>query len=119
MRAGDAIWVKAIAIGTLASAMLATIARWPEPRPESRLVIESDNTITPSQVVHAVKAFAFLAGFPGSVLGMAYALGDKNLSCPLWVIVIPNALVYSVLAHWWLMNRFKQRQSRETHALRN
>jgi hypothetical protein len=116
VRAGDAIWLKAIAIGTLASALLATIARWPEPRPESRLVIESDNTITPTQVVQAVKAFAFFAGFPGSVLGMAYALGDKNLSCPLWVIVVPNALVYTLLAHWWLTYRFRQRQlgSRET-----
>lgn len=115
MRAGDSIWLKAVAIGGLASVLFATLARLPEPRPESRLVPEVEDPITVQQ---AVKGFAALASFPGSILGMAYALGTKDLSSPLWLIVVPNALVYSVLAHWWLTYRFKRRQSGEIHALR-
>ena len=106
MREGDLIWLKAVAIGGLTSVLLTTICRWPVTPPKSKLVPESGEVIAFSQVV---KVTAALASFPGVVVGMAYALGTKDLSCPAWVIALPTALVYSVLAHWWLTQRAQRR----------
>ncbi|HEV8144878.1 MAG TPA: hypothetical protein VGP79_00780 [Bryobacteraceae bacterium] len=109
------MWFKAVTVGGLTGVLLTIIPMWRAPPPESRLVPESGDPITFSQVV---KVFSGVASWPGHMVGYVAAAGDPSSSSP-WIIVMVNAAFYTVLGHWWLTYRFKQRQSREYHALRN